>query len=101
SLMLVHGTRDENIPWSGLNMELGNGQTVPLITPVPESFAFWAQRAGCTSDVQRSEVPPRNPTAPTRVELLRVGDCDAGGEVVLVAVVGGGHNWPGSNRLSP
>lgn len=75
-----HGTLDTLVPYAG-NASLS-------FPPVEESIASWAQRNGCGT---------------TTEEVFNVGDslcrayvdCPEGGEVILCAVDGGGHTWPG------
>jgi len=84
-IMHIHGTSDGHVPWDG---GTGCGPTDVPFTPVPESIARWRMRNGC---------------ADTSTPSLDLGDghceatdgCRDGADVVLCAIAGGGHNWPG------
>lgn len=92
SLMLVNGTSDSVVPWSGRTGVI-EGRELLLSASVPQTFAFWANHAGCGGASERRRIPLAGPT-PERVEILSVTDCPAESEVVLYAVVGGRHDWP-------
>jgi polyhydroxybutyrate depolymerase len=78
-----HGTADKLLPYEGL----GQGQ---LMLPVREWAAGWAAQNGCSSTpavtFQRGQVAGET-----------WGNCQAGADVVLYTVAGGGHSWPGSD----
>jgi polyhydroxybutyrate depolymerase len=79
-LMHFHGTADPLVPYTG-STSLG-------FISVPDSFAAWGARDGCTGDP---------------VETFRNGDshcatyqqCGAGADVTPCTVDNGGHTWPG------
>lgn len=76
-----HGTLDPLVPYDGS----------PLLGfhSVPDTFAGWAQRNGCT-DAQPVEVY-RNMDS----HCAQYSRCAGGVEVTLCTVDGGGHTWPG------
>ena len=53
----------------------------------------WAQHNGCSPDA------PEVTTIGNMVERTEYTECDSGGDVVLQAVEGGGHEWPISPTL--
>lgn len=83
-VMHFHGTSDMLVPYAG-SAQLG-------FISVPDSFAAWGARDGCTGDP---------------VETYRNGDshcatyqsCSGGAEVTLCTVDGGGHTWPGGTPV--
>ena len=84
-VLAFHGTADPIVPFApppGATA-LGGG------TGTEANLARWAQISGCGADPVRSE-------GTGQVVRLTWPDCAAGSEVVLVEVVGGGHEWPGS-----
>lgn len=93
SILLVHGTLDAVIPWQG--MVRGNGF---MLAPVTDTLAFWSQYAGCEGEVTDTALPQKGESSETSVTLFSVG-CDDDNEVLLYAVQGGGHNWPGVDDL--
>lgn len=100
SILLMHGTADTNIPWGGLSRRVGERE-VTLLAAVPLTFSFWAARSGCEGLGEPRELPERGDSPGTHVRVLGAVGCPAGVEVVLYAVVGGGHNWPGRPGVIP
>ena len=92
AMMLVHGTLDRVVPWDG-QVGMVGGRQLLLSASVPQTFAFWADFAGCGGASDRRSIPLPGPR-PESVEVLRVTDCPAGSEVVLYALKGGDHSWP-------
>jgi len=92
SVIAFHGTADENVPYNG-------GVATKRIDPHPRedksvAFAmnFWSGRDGCAP-------------APQRVEKGNVvrdeyPGCVGNTAVVLYTLKGGGHSWPGGERMA-
>jgi polyhydroxybutyrate depolymerase len=84
-VMHVHGTDDGNVPWDG---GLGCGPSGASFTSVAHSIGGWVTRDACTGGT---------------VTYLdegdghcdRYGTCPSGAAVILCAIDGGGHTWPG------
>jgi polyhydroxybutyrate depolymerase len=93
SILFIHGTFDAVIPWQG--MVRGNGY---MLAPVTDTLAFWSQYASCEGEVTDTALPQKGESPETSVTLFSVG-CGADNEVLLYAVQGGGHNWPGVDDL--
>ena len=81
SVLVLHGTEDPIIPFAGSGTDSA---------PVGVWLAAWAARNGCDPEPVIS-LPHQN----IRVETWE--NCDAGVEVVLYALKGAGHVWPGGN----
>jgi polyhydroxybutyrate depolymerase len=85
SSIVFHGTADN----------YGGGPVVrpprvdTVLPSVEAAVDAWAQRAKCRTK------PSRQPIG-TEVERIAYRDCARGTNVVLYAVMGGGHTWPGS-----
>lgn len=99
AFLIMHGTADPIVPWDGISVRAEDGREAEILMSVPRTLAYWASRAGCATEGQRSSIPETGASPGTRVELLGVGGCATGGQVILVAVVGGGHVWPGVASL--
>lgn len=93
SLLLIHGTHDAVIPWDGLRQRTPSGP-VTLLASVEQTVAFWAERLGCGTRAERS-VLPASGSSETETHVIDMLGCPEGVALRLVAVVGGGHNWPG------
>jgi polyhydroxybutyrate depolymerase len=80
SVLVIHGTDDPVIPFGGRGTESA---------PVHVWLEAWAAHNGCNA------VPDVTyPRDSVRKETWA--DCEAGVEVTLYALEGGGHLWPGS-----
>lgn len=82
SVIAVHGTADEVVPYSGGRIQGGATRPAPPATAVVER---WAELDGC----------PGTRTAEVRgpVTFATWSGCGEGRGVRLVTVEGGGHNW--------
>ena len=94
SVIFVHGTEDVFFPWDGFQ------SFNDFVLGVDDTMARWATFNGCslTPDIVALEDVADDQTT---VERRTYGGCDGGSEVVLYAVNGGGHTWPGSPARAP
>lgn len=76
----MHGTGDFVVPYDG-SVVLG-------FESVAETIAGWVERDGCKGEPVVSYVQDE-------VTCERYEACDAGAEVELCTIEGGGHTWPG------
>ena len=90
SLLLIHGTADNILPFDGV------GQKLPSVT---KSFEFWLQYLSCSTDILGSDI--ESVDEETRVSLFKAQDCIGNQDLYLYAVVNGGHNWPGHSGFIP
>jgi len=89
SVIHFHGDADSTVPLAG-----GPGRlTRVAYPPTAKTVAFWRAADGCSAE-------PRESTPRPGVHLSVYGDCRAGSEVELYRIEGGGHSWPGGDRLS-
>ncbi len=97
--MAIHGTEDLFVLWGGGEVR---GRIGGKVLSVPETMARWVGLNGCPTTPQIAREPDRDPTDGTRVRRETYGPCPNGIDVVLYAVEGGGHTWPGGpgGRLS-
>lgn len=93
SILFIHGTADAIVPFAGLRQEGPTGP-ITVLASVEQTFAYWAYRLGCSTGVQPS-VLPGVLSPDMEVHVLQALDCSPDGELRLVVIVGGGHNWPG------
>jgi polyhydroxybutyrate depolymerase len=92
-MLIIHGTADDNIPWAGRTAFIA-GEDRYVSAPIQGVFAFWVERNGCNPEVIETEdLPASDPD--THVRILAVHECPHDVDVVLYAIFGGGHNWPG------
>lgn len=99
SILFVHGTQDSVVPFAGLRQEGPNGP-VTVLASVEQTFSFWTERIGCSTEIDANELfPGRSPEM--EVHVLDATGCPEDHELELVVVVGGGHNWPGRPGMLP
>jgi polyhydroxybutyrate depolymerase len=100
-ILYMHGTDDRKVPWKGFGIqdEHGNRQMVTL--PIGDSMKFWTGHNRCGPEATASEILPQGRSPGTRVRVFSANDCPEPTAVVLYAILGGGHNWPGVADFIP
>ncbi|MGH7752870.1 MAG: alpha/beta hydrolase family esterase, partial [Gemmatimonadales bacterium] len=101
SVLLMPGTEDPLVPWTGGDLGFSRGRKVGRVLSTSETVAAWAALNRCTSPPAVAMEPDRDPQDGTRVRREAYGPCGGGSEVVLYAVEGGGHTWPGGQQYLP
>ncbi|QPC81935.1 hypothetical protein G4Y79_19935 [Phototrophicus methaneseepsis] len=92
-LLMMHGTDDISVPWTGTTGNIG-GQQIYVTAPIPNTVVFWAQHNGCGQVAPEQENIPSSGDSPeTSVIFVRYTQCEE--PLTFVGVTGGGHNWPG------
>ncbi|MDX9972807.1 MAG: PHB depolymerase family esterase [FCB group bacterium] len=99
-VVLVAGLEDPIIPWAGGDVQMGPGRRVSLLS-IEATARKWAAVNGCSAEPTVVELPNVDPNDGTRVERREFGACTGTSSVVLYAVEGGGHAWPGSPHPYP
>ena len=91
SVLVIHGRADRNLPFDG-----GIGERaisgVREVASVGSAIDFWRRHDGC------AEEPTSEQSG--ALQRTRYAPCSGGSEVELVAIEGGGHSWPGGERLA-
>lgn len=95
-VLVVHGTKDPNVPYQGGPASLFGFRPRGRGLSAPETAAYWATRNGITG------TPSVTPIAPVRSDGTRVERMDfvdgAYPPVRLITIEGGGHVIPGTKR---
>lgn len=89
SVMVIHGTEDQLIPYWGGEDPGGNA-----ILSVPQAAQYWAQANGCGSWGRNRWLPNEVNFDGTVVTETTYPRC-ATDPVQLLTIWGGGHTWPG------
>ena len=89
SVIAFHGTADPNVTYGGGPGALKGRPAVDLPS-VEAAVQAWAQRAKCRA-------APAHQAIGTEVQRIAYRGCAGATVVVLYAVTGGGHTWPGSS----
>jgi len=100
SMLYIHGTEDALVRWDGLRMKV-NGIRQLVTMSVTDSVKFWSRRNRCGVEVESRRLPRKAGSPDTFVQFTSAKSCQSGAEVSLYAVIGGGHNWPGSRGVIP
>jgi polyhydroxybutyrate depolymerase len=88
SVIAFHGTADASVGYAGGLGAIPDRPAVDLPS-VEAAVQTWAQRAKCRET-------PAHQAIGTEVQRIAYRGCDRANGVVLYAVTGGGHTWPGS-----
>ncbi len=100
SLLFIHGTHDEVVPFQGMVQQTPMGP-VTVLASVEQTMAFWSDKLSCGTVIDSVAMPRGGASPETQVSVLRYMNCPAGHELILAVVLGGGHNWPGRAGLLP
>ncbi|MEH1823059.1 MAG: hypothetical protein V7L31_28955 [Nostoc sp.] len=90
SMMMINGTKDLNVHYNGDRMS----QKEALVS-IPETANFWRRHDQCTSSSEFQKLTGTKSSNRLRVKTLRYSGCRNSSEVLQLAVVNGGHFWPG------
>lgn len=85
-LLQIHGTLDAIVNYNG---------TIGTNKSIDETTAFWVQANNCSS-VPSSNALPDLVSDNTTVDSIQYTACALNGEVQLLRINGGGHQWPNS-----
>ncbi|MBT8377949.1 MAG: esterase [Ignavibacteria bacterium] len=95
-VLIMNGTEDPLVPWEGgkvkfLWKEMGK------VVSTENSVRFWVEHNKCFEDPVTELLPDIDDEDESRVKKVTYKNKDTHIEVVLYAIVGGGHNIPGGN----
>lgn len=88
SMLMINSTTDPVVPWEGgesPQIKVGRHLSIP---PISEVIDFWRQHDACPAQVKVEQLSGL-------VQVSRYQNCQAGSEVTLMELKGGGHIWPG------
>jgi polyhydroxybutyrate depolymerase len=90
AVLVIHGTADRNLPFDG-----GPGAralAVHDVRSVAAAIDFWRRNNRC------ADAPAIEHSG--GVARTRYSGCSDGSDVELIAIDGGGHSWPGGERMA-
>jgi len=99
-VLIINGTDDTLERWEGGEIRLGRN-TYGLVLSVSDTVNFWVGWHQCSQAPTVTQLPDNDPADGTTVRKAVYGGCQDGAEVILYAVVGGGHTWPGGLQYLP
>lgn len=102
SVLAINNTDDPLVPFEGGEI-VGKFRRVKLgkVLSTDESIRFWVNQNRCSSIPVVTEEPDRDPKDGTRVTKKEYINNFEGTEVILYAIEGGGHTWPGGIQYLP
>ena len=102
SLLAINNINDPLVPFEGGEI-FGHFHMTKLgkVLSVKESIGFWVNQNKCSVTPEISEEPDRDPKDGTRVTRMEFGNGTQGTEVIVYAIAGGGHTWPGGFQYLP
>ena len=95
NMLVMHGTKDNNIKWDGNSQRMANGQEFFLTWSIVTTIDFWGNKMKCYGDAVRDDVTTPESESDTGLIIFTAGGCEDDAELTLYAVINGGHNWPG------
>lgn len=98
-VVMFFGTDDPNVPWQGKDLRWGPW-TLDHVVAAPDAARFWAAHDRCAPQPATAWLAPSSRGDPTSVRRDAYGAC-AAGRVLLYAIQGGGHTWPGGAQYLP
>jgi polyhydroxybutyrate depolymerase len=98
-IMIIMGTDDPLVPWNGGEINAGLADRGRVLSE-PATISFWVKTNGCSQTPTVDYYPDRDASDGTRIRReVYSGGLDSS-EVVLLAVEGGGHTWPGGTQYA-
>ncbi len=102
SVLAINGINDPLVPFEGGEIYSASHRVkLGKVLSVDESIEFWINRDKCSITPVVTEEPDRDPRDGTRVTRKQYINEIDGTEVVLYAINGGGHTWPGGIQYEP
>jgi polyhydroxybutyrate depolymerase len=95
-MMMINGTNDQSVHYQG---DPPNKRGA--LASIPETIDLWRKLDSCTSPAQVKQLPDPSPSDRIQVKTSRYAGCSSGSEVMLAAIVDGGHFWPGGATQDP
>jgi|APHig6443717497_1056834.scaffolds.fasta_scaffold33475_2 polyhydroxybutyrate depolymerase len=101
SVLAINNTDDPLVPFEGGYIYGIRKINLGKVLSANESIEFWVNRNGCSVTPDVTEEPDNDPKDGTRVTRIQYINGIEGTEVILYAVEGGGHTWPGGVQYLP
>ena len=99
--LYLQGTHDPLSPWQGQQVIDPEGEAQQLTLSVSDSIRFWSNLNHCQAQLEQRDLPPSGHSPETRVRVYSSKGCTEGAQVMLYGIIGGGHDWPGTDGLIP
>jgi polyhydroxybutyrate depolymerase len=100
-ILMINGTADPLIKWQGGELEGPGNFKGGHILSSPDLLAFWKTQNACKGEARKTALPDKDPKDGTRVYQTKYAECQAGNDVMMLTIQGGGHQWPGPAPAKP
>ena len=99
SVLLMNGTEDPLVPYQGgpVARSANRGETIGIA----EIVRLWTTHNHCSGKPETVLLPDTDPADGTRVRRTTYAPCADRTAVILYAIEGGGHTWPGGSQYLP
>ena len=97
---LIGGDTDPLVPYTGGALTIKR-KNAGRVLGFEETAAMLASLSDCREPAAVEKFPDRVPADGTTISRRRWSHCGNGKSVELITIAGGGHRWPGTNRLRP
>ncbi len=98
-ILIMNGTADGSVPYGGVLIpNRDRGDPIRISLGVQDTVATFARRNGCDMAGESTTFAERGESPGTNVVRFVPRNCRSGADVVLYAINGGGHTWPGHPR---
>jgi polyhydroxybutyrate depolymerase len=102
SLLAINNINDPLVPFDGGEIVGHFGmKKLGKVLSVNVSVYYWVIQNGCNHTPVINMEPDRDPRDGTRVRREEYSGGKDGSEVILYAIYGGGHTWPGGYQYLP
>ena len=95
-VLLMNGTDDPLVPWDGGSVSLFK-KTMGEVVSTADTVSFWTEHNRCNPDPKVVILKDRDLEDGSSVKVSTYRHCSNSAEVILYAIMGGGHSFPGGN----
>ncbi len=102
SVLAINNVADPLVPFEGGDIHSSLHKVkLGKVLSAEKSVEFWVTRNKCSDSPEIAREPDRDPGDGTRVSRTLYTGGINGTEVILYAIDGGGHTWPGGIQYKP
>jgi len=102
SVLVINNVKDPLVPWNGGDITGPFGlKKLGKVLSVSQTIEYWVKHNECSPSPSITEEPDKDPEDGTRVRREEYSGGKDGTEVILYAIEGGGHTWPGGYQYLP
>ena len=96
AVLLMNGTADPLVPWDGGSVSFFR-KTMGEVVSTDDTVAFWTKHNQCTPVPTIELLADKDSKDESSVEVSTYNHCAESADVILYAIIGGGHSFPGGN----